>query len=291
MAAIGVVGPGGVGGLLAARFGAAGHAVTVISTERTAAELTARGLRFQGPDAAPISSFPTAQPWLTTALDVLFVAVKATDLLPALQRVPASVLGTATVVPLLNGVDHLSLLRAAYPSAAVIGASIAVEATRHRPGVIEQLSPFADLVLADGTSAGVEVAELARAAGLAVSTHPDDTTVLWSKLAFLAPLALLTTGADAPIGQARDSHESWLRPLVDEAASAAGVHSVQVDADAITARLTSLPGGMQSSMLKDFQAGRTLELDAIAGPIVRTLGAAKAATTIEVMQVILSAGR
>ncbi|MFD8492106.1 ketopantoate reductase family protein [Amycolatopsis sp. NPDC059657] len=291
MAAIGILGPGGVGGLLAARFGAAGHAVTVISTERTAAELTARGLTFRGPDTASITSFPAARPWLTTPLDVLFVAVKATELLPALQRVPASVLGAATVVPLLNGVDHLALLRAVYPAAQVIGASIAVEATRHRPGVIEQLSPFADLVFADGTSAGAEVAELARAARLSVSTHPDDATVLWRKLAFLAPLALLTTAADAPIGPARSGHESWLRPLVDEAASAAGVHSVQVDADAVTARLASLPSGMQSSMLKDFQAGRTLELDAIAGPIIRTLGTAKAATTTEVVQVILSAGR
>ncbi|WP_370942679.1 ketopantoate reductase family protein [Amycolatopsis sp. cg5] len=291
MATIGVLGPGGVGGLLAARFGAAGHAVTVIATERTAAELTARGLTFQGPDETPFSTFPTARPWLTTPLDVLFVAVKATELLPALQRVPAAVLGAATVVPLLNGVDHLPLLRAVYPAASVIGASIAVEATRHRPGAIEQLSRFADLVFADGTSAGAAVAELARTAGLSVSTHPDDATVLWRKLAFLAPLALLTTGANAPIGPARDSHESWLRPLVDEAASAAGVHAVQVDADAVTARLTSLPGAMQSSMLKDFQAGRTLELDAIAGPIIRALGAAKAATTVEVVQEILSAGR
>lgn len=291
MASIGVLGPGGVGGLLAARFGAAGHEVTVVSTEHTAAELTARGLTFQSPEAPSSLSFPTAHPWLTTRLDVLFIAVKATELLPALQRVPASVLGAATVVPLLNGVDHLPLLRVQYPMATVIGASIAVEATRHRPGVIEQLSKFADLVFSDGTSAGAHVAKLAQAAGLSVSTHPDDATVLWRKLAFLAPLALLTTGAGSPIGPARNSHESWLRPLVDEAASAAAVHSVQVDPDAVIARLGTLPDGMQSSMLKDFQSGRTLELDAIAGPIVRTLGTAKATTTVEVMQVILSARR
>ena len=290
MAAIGVLGPGGVGGLLAARFGAAGHDVTVVATERTAAEITARGLTFHGPAGAPAVSHPLARPWLTGPLDVLFVAVKATELLSALTRVPAAVLGAATVVPFLNGVDHLPLLRAAYPSAQVVAASIAVEATRHRPGVVEQLSTMADVVIADGTPEGARVAELARAAGLDVTTHPDENTVLWRKLAFLAPVALLTTGAGAPIGEARTRHESWLRPLVDEATAAAGTHGVSVDADAVSARLRALPGSMRSSMLRDLRSGRTLELDAIAGPVIRALGIAKAATTVEVVREILAAG-
>lgn len=291
VAAIGVLGPGGVGGLLAARFEAAGHQVTVVATEGTAVEITARGLAFQGPDTESSVSYPIARPWLAAPLDVLFVAVKATQLLPALERVPAAVLGAATVVPLLNGVDHLPLLRGCYPAASVVAASIVVEATRHRPGVIEQLSPVADVVVANGTPAGVEVAKLARAAGLTVTTHPDEKTVLWRKLAFLAPLALLTTGADAPVGEARTGRKSWLRPLVDEAAAAAGTCSVAVDADAVAARLRELPAGMQSSMLKDFRSGRSLELDAIAGPVIRALGVAKAATTVEVVRAILAASR
>lgn len=262
-----------------------------MATEGTAAEITARGLAFQEPDTASRVTYPAARPWLTAPLEVLFVAVKATELLPALDRVPAAVLGAATVVPFLNGVDHLPLLRAVYPAASVVAASIAVEATRHQPGVIEQLSTMADVVVADGTLAGFEVAELVREAGFTVTTHPDENAVLWRKLAFLAPLALLTTGADAPIGEARTSRKSWLRPLVDEAAAAAGTWSVAVDADAVAARLRALPGSMQSSMLKDFRSGRPLELDAIAGPIIRALGTAKAATTLEVVRSILAAVR
>jgi 2-dehydropantoate 2-reductase len=291
MVAVGVLGPGGVGGLLAARFGAAGHEVTVVATENTAAEITARGLSFRAPDTAPSVTYPAARSWATAPLDVLFIAVKATELLAALRRVPAATLDGATVVPLLNGVDHLPLLRATYPAAQVVAASIAVEATRHRPGVIEQLSTMADLMVADGTPAGTGVAELIRSAGLTVTSHPDDNTVLWRKLAFLCPLALLTTGANAPIGAARAARESWLRPLVDEVAAAAGTWSVAVDADAIEARLRALPDSMQSSMLKDFRSGRALELDAIAGPVIRALGTAKAATTTEVVRAILTEAR
>ena len=41
------------------------------------------------------------------------------------------------------------------------------------------------------------------------------------------------------------------------------------------------------SMLRDREAGRALELDAIAGPVIRALGAGKAATTVEVVRAIL----
>lgn len=286
MARIGVLGPGGVGGVLAARLGAAGHDVAVVAAERTAAEITARGLAFRAPDTESVTH-PVARPWLAAPVDVLFIAVKATDLLPALQRVPAAVLGGATVVPLLNGVDHPPLLRASYPAARVVPAAIMVEAARHRPGVVEQLSAAAEVILADDAPEGAEVAELLRAAGLGVTTHPDENTVLWRKLAFLAALALLTTSANAPIGEAVAERGHWLRPLVDEAAAAAATRSVEVDADAVEARLRGLPATMQSSMLRDFRAGRPLELDAIAGPVLRALGPEKAATTAAAALAIL----
>lgn len=289
MARVGVLGPGGVGGLLAARLGAAGHDVTVVATERTAAELTARGLTFTGPDGATAVTWPAARPWLTAPVDVLFVTVKATELLPALDRVPAALLGPATVVPLLNGTDHPALLRAAYPAATVVAASIAVEATRHRPGVVEQLSTLCDLVFATATAAGEAVAALVEEAGLAVATAPDDATVLWRKLAFLAPMALLATGADAPLGAAREARPERLSALVEEAAAAAAANGVPVPADRVLTALRALPGSMKPSLLKDFQAGKPLELDAIAGPIIRTLGPSGAATTVEVARTILDA--
>lgn len=289
MTSIGVLGPGGVGGVLAARLGAAGHDVTVVATEQTAAAITVRGLSYTAPGAEAVLSHPVARPYLAEPVEVLLVAVKATELLPAVQRVPAAALGNATVVPLLNGVDHLGFLRAVYPQASVVAASIAIEAARHRAGVVEQVSRMADVVVADGTPAGAAVAELLREAGITVATHPDEQTVLWRKLSFLDPLALLTTAAQAPIGEAIARRGEWLRPLVDEAAAAAATRDVAIDADAVEARLRGLPATMQSSMLRDRLAGRAMELDAIAGPVVRALGAGKAVTTVELVRSILDA--
>jgi hypothetical protein len=146
-----------------------------------------------------------------------------------------------------------------------------VEATRVEPGVIEHLSPFADYALsAQHRGMVVDPGARLRGAGLDVdSSAPDDAVLLWRKLSFLAPLALLTTRArDAP-GPAREARPDLLDALVEESAAAAAAHQVPIDPIAIRDRLLTLPTGMRSSMLKDALAGVTLELEAIAGPVVR----------------------
>lgn len=51
-------------------------------------------------------------------VDVLWVMPKATQLEAALELAPAERLGDAVVVPPLNGLDHVALLRARFASTA-----------------------------------------------------------------------------------------------------------------------------------------------------------------------------
>jgi 2-dehydropantoate 2-reductase len=287
MTRIAVLGPGGVGGVMAARLQRAGHEVTVVASERTAAVIASGGLHYTLPDGSGEASVE-ARSVLVQPVDLLVVATKAMDLLAAMQRVPVGLLGGTAVVPLLNGIDHVAFLRAGLPGADVVASSISVEATRHRAGVVEQVSGFADVGVSLASDGGRLWAELAEGAGCTVTTVPDDATVLWRKLSFLAPLALLTTSAMAPVGEAVVSRSDLVRPLVDEAAAAAGTAGVTIDADAIEARLRSLPGEMQSSMLKDALAGRAVELDAVAGPIIGALGRDGARATIQAVSSILA---
>ena len=68
-----------------------------------------------------------------------------------------------------------------------------------------------------------------------------------------------------------DHTPDLLDGLVAEAAAAAATAGAEVDPAAVGKRIAGLPAGMRSSMLKDALAGATLELDAIAGPILRAL--------------------
>ncbi|NEB69490.1 ketopantoate reductase family protein, partial [Streptomyces fulvissimus] len=48
---------------------------------------------------------------LTEPVDLCVVATKETGLAEALRRVPAAALGSGLVLPLLNGFEHVALLR------------------------------------------------------------------------------------------------------------------------------------------------------------------------------------
>ena len=125
--------------------------------------------------------------------------------------------------------------------------------------------------------------------GLEVATGPGEAQVLWQKLTMLATYALLTTAAGQPIGPARERFADWISPLAREACDAAAVHGARIDPAAVEAQIRGLPGEGRSSMLKDRLAGHELELDAIAGPTLRTLGPSGAPATLRAVQTILDA--
>ena len=287
---VGVLGPGAIGGLVAARLSQAGHEVTVIATERTAIAIELMGMKLRTPHEQ-LETRPIARSWLTEPVDVLFVTTKAPDLPAALERTPPALLSGSTIVPLLNGVDHLPLLRAKYPESRVVAASIDVRASRPRAGVTDQHSIGCEVTLTADRGPLERrwtVASLLRGPGLDVRTDPDEARILWRKLAGLAPYALLTTSAQAPIGPARERYPNWATALANEAAEAARQAGVSIDAGLIASRLTRMPDQMRSSMLDDHLAGRPLELDAIVGPILRAHGPSGAPTTAAALHEILT---
>ena len=95
--------------------------------------------------------------------------------------------------------------------------------------------------------------------------------MLWEKLALLGPLALTTTAAGAPAGVIQTESE-WSSRLIAchrEAVAIGAAEGATLDGAALEALLQTPLGEFRTSMQKDFDAGRPLELDAIGGAIVR----------------------
>jgi 2-dehydropantoate 2-reductase len=269
---VAVLGPGAVGGLIGALLARRGDEVVCLAPPATAAHIARQGLELRSPMLGDARVAVRVASRLEDPVDACFVTVKATQLERALEAVPAEALGRGLVVPFLNGVDHVGWLRERYPADQVVAATVAVESTRVAPGVIQHDSPFVIIQVAHGPADPARVEELAARlaeVGLDVTVRDSESFVLWTKLAMLAPIALLTTWAGAPIGEARSRHHDELVALVREAAEAARAEGVELDPEATIRRLEGLPPGMRSSMLKDAEAGQPIELDAIGGAVLR----------------------
>ncbi len=109
---IAVLGPGGVGGLLAAALDEDGHEVVVVAREETVEVIEAQGIALQSVRFGELTARPRAVAELDEPVDALIVATKAIGLEEALERIVAE---PALVLPLLNGLDHMTPLRDGSP--------------------------------------------------------------------------------------------------------------------------------------------------------------------------------
>ena len=270
MIQIAVLGPGGVGGFLAAALARGGEDVTVVGREPTVERIRDGGIQLTSALLGEFTARPAATAELGDAVDVLFVAAKATGLDAALSRIRSE---PALVVPLLNGLDHMQRLRERF--ATVAAGTIRIESDRREPGVIVQTSPGVRVELAsDDPGMRPALARLAgtlEAAGVPALVGPGEAQILWSKLVRLTALACTTSASDQPIGFIRTDPE-WRRTLeacVQEAAVVANADGAQLDPAGPLGELEAAHAELGSSMRRDIAAGREPELDAIAGSVLR----------------------
>ena len=178
-------------------------------------------------------------------------------------------------VPLLNGLDHMEILRARFGPHAVAAGTIRIESDRPAPGLIVQTSPFlrVDLAARD-RSARAKLPALAHALVLAeipASIEDSEQQILWSKLVRLNALACTTSATDRPVGFIR-SDPQWRATLVgclEEGAAVANADGAKIDPAARLAELDAAHPELGSSMQRDIAAGREPELEAIPGAVLR----------------------
>ncbi len=269
---VAVLGPGGLGGLLAGLLSRAGHRVVCLAGEESVRVLRESGVSVRSGVYGDFNASVDADTVLREPVDACLVCVKHTSLDAALRRVPADVLGDALLVPFLNGVEHPAVLRDRHRDELVAPGVIRVESTRVAPGVIEHGSPFCEVDLTGDRVARErleELGEVLRASGPVTRVLDDEVGVLWAKMSFLAPFALLTTRYGLPLGDVRTRHRDELVALVEETAAVSRACGGPGDPAQALARYDAFPAGTKSSMQRDAEAGRPLELDAIGGALLR----------------------
>jgi 2-dehydropantoate 2-reductase len=268
---IAILGPGGVGAFLGAALARADQDVELVAREETAAAINGDGLTVDSARLGAFVAHPRAVTTLDAAADVLVVATKAKDLTTALERVQTE---PALVVPLLNGLDHLELLRERFGPRAV-AASIRIEAYRTDPTHVQQPSLFLRIDLATENErmrdAVDAFAAILNHAGVPARVMASEAQAMWGKLVRLNALALMTSAYDQPLGPIRTTPElrDELEACAREAAAVANADGASIDPSNVLDELDDAHATLGSSMQRDIAAGVEPELDAIAGSVLR----------------------
>lgn len=262
-----VLGAGAIGGLMAVALASIGEDVTLVVRPEKLSNYP--GSLTLAQPGETITADAHAVSRLTELVDVLWIATKTYQLETALDVVAAM---PAIVVPLLNGVDHIPVLRARFGEERVVPATIAVGADRTAEGRFRQGSPVRLNVAASGKPRLEGILQrLQERVGFICNFIPNEQTLLWTKLTFLAPFALVTSASGLDKGGVL-TDPTWkgdLYAAIAETLAVARAEGAEVRPSHIDDILASSPDSMRSSMSKDLAAWRPIELDGIAGPIVR----------------------
>lgn len=273
---IGVLGPGAIGGLLAALLCRSGNRVSCFGREQAVNSIQRQGIRVKSSvfgdfEVHPISSVKAASP-----LDVIFITVKAPALEVALDSISGCIGNETAIVPLLNGIGHRELIRKAFGSKVVVGTIGAIEVSLsddrvvlHRSLMIPQMEIASD---ADISSEIVSaIASTVNNAGLSVTIGANENEVIWKKLARLSATATMATYSQSPIGMVRSNRQSrsLLGSIVEELCQIARSQGVPLLATDIMLQIDSLPETLTTSMQRDVSKGRPSEIESILGGPLR----------------------
>ncbi len=271
-----VVGAGATGGWFGARLALAGRDVTFLVRPGRAALLRERGLRLAGLDDEVL------EPALVTAdaaggpYDVVLLAVKATALDQALDDLAPAVGPQTVVVPFLNGIAHVDVLRARFGDR-VLGGVVRIATTIGADGEIVRLAPFASLTVGelDGTASerARELVALCDGANFDASATQSIMAALWHKWVFIVTIGALNCLARGSVGEivAEPGGAELARGVLAEAAAvsaAAGFPVPDAERERTAAMLTQPGSTFASSMFRDATAGLPTEVEHILGDFV-----------------------
>jgi 2-dehydropantoate 2-reductase len=285
-----MIGAGGIGGYYAVRLANGGHRVVVTARGAHLAAIQQRGLTvdYEGEcftQQPPAYDHPTLiQAHRADDFDVIVIALKSTATAALMAELADwFTAGSAPVLSLQNGVDNEAMLAEVLGPERVLG-GLAVRIGGHiiAPGQVSVEGP-AQLVIGawpNREAAGDALVPLLKRlytvfSDLGITTTVSDTiqSELWRKLVInngVNPLSALT-GLDTQTLTSDPALRNIVYGMMAEtvaASKAVGVNLGQSDLDEMF-DLISHFNAIKTSMLVDREKGRPLELDSIAGPVLR----------------------
>jgi 2-dehydropantoate 2-reductase len=285
---IGIIGAGGVGGYFGGklcRLQSSGFSIAFVARGEHLCAIQEFGLLLSSEDEGEV----LCKPALATdnfeslpRLDLCLICVKDFDLSSILSRLEPITSDETIFLPLLNGVDVYSRIRAVIRKGIVLPACVYVGTHIERPGKVSQEGGACKILFGSDPSRSSfspdELIELFEQAQIKSEWTRNIQTEIWTKFIFICPFGLVSAAYNKTLGEILEVEglRSEVQAIMVEAVSLAkgsGVSLPEDVVDASFAKVRGFPYEAKTSFQRDFERfGKNDERDLFAGAMIRIAG-------------------
>ncbi len=275
-----IIGAGALGSYFGGRLQQAGQDVQYLVRKKRAKQLKENGISI----TSPHGNYQFNELHITEnvsdieKVDLVILAVKGQHLQGTLTDLKFLVEKGAKVLPLLNGLEHVSILQDELGEEAVLGGSAFIIATLDEKGHVIHSNENHDLIYGPLHPSQKKICdEFEQAAGSAIMKAGRTENILvrmWIKYMFITAFSGVTTASNLPIGTIRSYPETngLLEKVLVEMKELANAYDVGITVENIAQALENmagLPDESTSSMHQDRRKGLTLEVEHLQGGALR----------------------
>ena len=274
-----VLGAGALGGYFGGKLLKGGADVTFLVRPKRAAQFAERGLVLKTQDEEirrPAKTLLAGQ--IDGAYDVILLCCKSYDLAEAIAAIAPAVGPRSVVLPLLNGIKHISTLTDRFGPDRVLGGVAAVNAVLMPNGDVVQTPVKIDMTAFGELSGGrsARCADIHRAfvaGGLPGAVSEDIIASLWAKFFAFACIAAIATLTRARAGTVARSPSAatFVAAVIEECArvvAAEGYPAPNDVAEIVRSLFAQRDYNYGPSILVDMEEGRPTEGEHTIGDLV-----------------------
>ncbi len=275
-----VLGTGGVGGYFGAKLSVAGEDIHFIARGKHLEAMKKNGLSVRS--AKESLHVPPERIHGDVAgagkVDVVLFCVKAYDTEAATRQLLPALHKESVIISLQNGIDNEEKIQRVIQAGTVYGGVAYIYSTITSPGLITRNEGPAKIVFGPLDNhvdeKGSSILEAFKRAGVNADLSPDIRSELWKKFTFITAVSGITALTRLTLGEilAHVETRDLVRDAMRETQAVARANNIKLESNLIDSffeTMSRFTNDTRSSLYYDLANGKPMEVEALAGTVVR----------------------